>query len=193
MDRQIDTYQALNALASPGGVVIFGGSEDKRIPLCELKQAFQLREDFYDLSIADLTIADAPEFFDRCIAPLAPATLLLHLGEADLHTFELDPSTFHRTYGILLHHIKTSCKKCDIAVISLKETGTDPRIKQMNEHLRMIAESERCPYFDLSTMQLWDPKQTRDVMSFLYSTGFVRPLKQNRPLYDLVKILFHHT
>lgn len=191
MYHEISRYQALNALSATGGVVIFGGSEDKTIPLCELKQAFDLRENFYDRSVTALTLTDAPDIFDRCIAPLAPDTLLLHLGEADLETFEKDPNTFDRAYRHLLQHIQESCKKLQIGVISLRERPSDPRIKAMNGHLRMIAESERYPYFDLSTMQLWDPQQTRDVISFLYSTGFVRPIGQKRPLYDLVKILFY--
>ena len=35
-------YQALNKLAEQNGIVIIGGTEDKEIPLCELKQAFEL-------------------------------------------------------------------------------------------------------------------------------------------------------
>jgi len=37
---------------------------------------------------------------------------------------------------------------------------------------------------------VWNPKQTKEVVSFLYSIGFVRPLKQKRPLQDVAKILF---
>jgi hypothetical protein len=35
-----------------------------------------------------------------------------------------------------------------------------------------------------------NPKQTKEVVSFLYSIGFVRPLKQKRPVQDMAKILF---
>ena len=40
-------FKALNEIAELGGVVIFGGSDAHNIPLCELKQAFSLKENYY--------------------------------------------------------------------------------------------------------------------------------------------------
>ena len=37
---EIKKYSALNELAEKGGTVIFGGTTDVNIPLCELKQTF---------------------------------------------------------------------------------------------------------------------------------------------------------
>ena len=36
MERVIKTYRSLNSLATTGGLVIFGGAEDRLIPLGEL-------------------------------------------------------------------------------------------------------------------------------------------------------------
>ena len=46
----------LNKLADLNGTVIFGGTEDREIPLCELKQAFELDSKLYNRSIAELSI-----------------------------------------------------------------------------------------------------------------------------------------
>jgi len=40
MEKTIKTYQSLNKLAATSGTVIFGGAEDRLIPLGELKDTF---------------------------------------------------------------------------------------------------------------------------------------------------------
>lgn len=53
--NEIKNYQALNELADQNGLVIFGGTEDRKIPLCELKQAFDLESNLYNRSISNLS------------------------------------------------------------------------------------------------------------------------------------------
>ena len=43
-ETEILKYQKLNELAQTGGIVILGGSEDLNIPLCEIRQAFEMEE-----------------------------------------------------------------------------------------------------------------------------------------------------
>ena len=190
VENEIKKYQALNELADSNGTVIFGGSEDLQIPLCELKQAFELNSKLYNRSISGLSILNAPELYDTCIAPLCPEYILLHIGDADLELFQKSPSDFNQKYRELIQHIKASGANCNIAIISLKNYNEDTAIADLNKNLKYIAESEQCEYMDISTKRVWNPKQTKDVVSFVYATGFVRPLKKKRPIYDLVKILF---
>lgn len=189
-ENEIKKYQALNELAEQNGVVILGGTEDKEIPLCELKQAFELNSKLYNRSIAGLSINNALEIYNTCIASLNPETILLHIGIDDLKFFEENPSSFYQKYSELIQHIKTLNKKCTVAIISLKNHEENATISEINKHLKYIAESEQCEYGDISTKRVWNPKETKDVVSFVYSTGFVRPLNQKRPIFDLVKILF---
>lgn len=188
--NEIKKYQALNQLAEPNGIVIFGGTEDREIPLCELKQAFELNSKLYNRSFSDLSVSDASRIYDACIANLNPESILLHIGAADLNFFAENPSDFDLKYLELVKHIKTQNCKCSIAVLSLRNTEKDSTISEMNKHLKYIAESEHCEFGDISTKRVWNPKETKDVISFIYSTGFVRPLKQRRSIYDLAKILF---
>lgn len=189
-ENEIKKYQALNKLAETNGIVVLGGSDDREIPLCELKQAFELNSKLYNRSISDLSINTASYIYSACVEPLHPETLLLHIGNADLEVFTENPSAFDQAYIQLIQQIKASDPKCNIVIISMKNYHEAANIHDLNKHLKYIAESERCEYVDISSKRVWNPQQTKDIVSFLYSTGFVRPLKKQRPTYDLVKILF---
>ena len=189
-ENEIKKYQALNELAEQNGIVIIGGTEDKNIPLCELKQAFELNSNLYNRSVDNLSVNDVSKIYDACVAHLNPESVLLHIGNADLKLFEDNSSDFDNKYREMIKHIRTSNPKCNIAIISLKNADDNNNITEINKHLKYIAESERCEYGDISTKRVWNPKQTKDVVSFIYSIGFVHTLKNKRPVYDLVKILF---
>ena len=170
--------------------MIFGGSEDKEIPLGELKQAFQFEEKIYNRSVEALSVKDTLTAYENCVAPLAPETVLVHIGAADLEFFAQDREAFANQYRELIMRIKQQNPKCRIAVVSLRNYENDPQIAQINQCLKNIAASENCEYGDLAGKKLWNPKNTMDTASFLYSIGFVRPLRTKKPLYDLVKMLF---
>ena len=189
-DKKIKNYQLLNEIAEENGIVVFGGASDTDIPLCELKQAFALESDLYNRSISGLSVNTAADLDDTCAAPLHPEMIFLHIGEADRDFFGENASEFDRTYRELIGHISSLDRKCAVVILSLKNPAQDPVIGEMNRHLKYIADSERCEFGDVAAKRVWNPKETRDVVSFVYSTGFVRPLTEKRPVYDLVKILF---
>ena len=190
MDCEVRKYQKLNELAEQGGIVVFGGSEDLKIPLGELRQAFSVESKMYNRSIAGLSVKDALSVYDECVAPIAPETVLIHIGEEDRKFFEEHPSEFDNKYRELLSHIKSQNKKCRIAVISLRNYESNPQIEEINKHLKYIADFEKCEYGNIANKKVWNPKSTMNAVSFVYDIGFIRPLKNKRPLYDLVKILF---
>lgn len=191
-EREIKRYQALNAVADRGGIVILGGSADKDIPLCELKQAFALSDRLYNRSFDGLTIADAREAYRTCAAPLAPERVLLHLGTADLAAFPEDTAKFDRQYRTLIAEIRAD-SPAEIVIIPHQNPDNTADLAALNRHLAVIAESEHCTFSDISTRRVWNPKETKEVVSFVYALGFVHPLKQKKPLHDLVKILFCST
>lgn len=190
METQIKVYQSLNKLATTGGLVILGGEEDRQIPLCELKQTFDLQYDFYNRSICELSVTNAASYYDKCVAELAPEEIYLHIGAEDVALFSEDAGLFDRKYRELVQHIRCADKKCDLAIISLKNPDSNPIITEINKHLAAIAQSERCAFCDITKIRVWDPQQTKEIISFVYAMGFVKPLKKKRPLQDLAKILF---
>ena len=184
------TYAMLNSLAEQGGVVIFGGAEDMNIPLCELKQAFSLNCNLYNRSMDGLSAVNAKEMYNLYVAPLQPECLLIHVGDTDADLFRKTPDAFDRLLRELVDYIRSQDKKCEIALISLRNPANSDVIAEMNRHIQYIAESERCQYGDITTKRVWNPKETQSVVSFVYSPGFVKPLKNKHPLGDIIRVLF---
>lgn len=189
-DFEIEKYERLNQIAQSKGIVIFGGSDDTDIPLCELRQAFDIEENMYNRSFHELSIEHAIEAYDSCVAPISPETVFIHIGKYDIELLHKNPNLFDSKYLELIEHIRAENKTCRIAVVSMKNYYNDPDIAEMNRHIKFIADSEKCEYGDIATRKVWNPQATRDAASFVRNIGFVRPLKSARPIYDLIRILF---
>ena len=189
-ETEIKNYTKLNELAEQDGIVIFGCGEDKDIPTCEIRQAFSVEPKVYNRSFENISVKDALRVYKETVDVLSPETVLLHVGETDLDFFAKDPAEFDHKYRELIRYIRSKNKKSRIAIVSLRNYNSDPQIEEINKHLKYIADSEQCEYGDVATKKVWNPKATRDVASFVCSLGFVHSLKNKRPLYDLVKMLF---
>ena len=189
-EAEIKNYVKLNDLAEQGGIVIFGSGSDKNIPTGELRQAFAVESKVYNRSFESISVKDALSVYKETVAALSPETVLLHIGETDMDFFAENSTEFDNKYRKLIGYIKSQNQKCRIAIVSLKNHDSDPQIEEINKHLKYIADSEQCEYGDISARKVWNPKASMDAASFVYSIGFVRPLKNKRPLYDLVKMLF---
>ena len=176
LQDEINIHKSLNKIAESNGIVIFGGGEDKDIPIGELRQAFAIESKLYNRSITGLSAENAVELFDECVAPLG--------------VFRQLPSAFDNAYRTLISHIKAFNKNCRIAIVSLKNYNDDAVIAELNKHLKYIADSEQCEFGDIAKKKVWNPQQTKELSSFLCSMGFARPLNSRHSLYDLIKIVF---
>lgn len=190
MEKQIFLYERLNDLAQPGGVVILGGAQDRGLPLCELKQAFELKEALYNRSVTGLSVENGAAIYDQCVALLKPDALFIHIGEADKTLFEQKPSYFDHKLRLLLQHIKAVDPSCQIGLLCVCPED-DPIFSSMNRHLSAIAQTEQCVFCHIPEANVWNLRHMKDVVGFVYSTGFVRPLNTKRPMHDLAKLLFH--
>ena len=189
-EAEIKNYTKLNELAEKGGIVIFGCGVDKDIPTCEIRQAFAVESKIYNRSFESVSVNGALSIYKETVDSLSPETVLLHIGKTDMDFFAESPVEFDNKYRELIGYIKSQNKKCRIAIVSLRNYDSDPQIEEINKHLKYIADSEQCEYGDIATKKVWNPKATIDAVSFVYSIGFVHPLKNKRPLYDLVKSFF---
>ena len=189
-EAEIKSYTKLNELAEQGGIVIFGCGVDKEIPTCEIRQALTVEPKVYNRSFESISVKDALSVYKETVDALSPETVLLHIGETDIDSFTESSAEFDHKYRELIGYIKSQNNKCRIAIVSLRNYDSDPQIEKINKHLKYIADSEQCEYGDISARKVWNPKASMDAASFVYSIGFVRPLKNKRPLYDLVKMLF---
>ena len=189
-EAEIKKYEKLNELAEESGIVILGCGEDVNIPVGEVRQAFSVEQKIYNRSFKNLTITDAEAIYEKCIAPIYPETVLIHIGQDDLSLFKNNSTEFDTTYRNLIAFIRSQNKKCRIAVVSMRDYDNHPIIEEMNKHLENIADSEQCEYGDIASKKVWNPKATMSAAAFVYSIGFVHTLKNKRPLYDLVRMLF---
>ena len=189
-EAEIKNYTKLNELAEKGGIVIFGCGVDKDIPTCEIRQAFAVESKIYNRSFESVSVNGALSIYKETVAALSPETVLLHIGETDIEFFAENSAEFDNKYRELIGYIKSQNKNCRIVIISLRNYDYDSQIEEINKHLKYIADSEQCEYGDISAKMVWNPKASMEAASFVYSIGFVHPLKNKRPLYDLVKMLF---
>ena len=189
-EAEIKNYTKLNELAEKGGIVIFGCGVDKEIPTCEIRQAFAVESKIYNRSFESVSVNGALSIYKETVAALSPETVLLHIGETDIEFFAENSAEFDNKYRELIGYIKSQNKNSRIAIISLRNYDYDSQIEEINKHLKYIADSEQCEYGDISAKMFWNPKAYMEAASFVYSIGFVHPLKNKRPLYDLVKMLF---
>lgn len=185
-EHEVKKYRQLNELSKPGGIVIFGCGSDKSIPTCELRQAFTIVPDLYNRSFETMSVNEAADIYEEVIAPLAPQTVLIHIGECDKALLSECSVEFDNRFRELIRRIKTQNKKCQIAIVSFKNPDNEPQTEALNRHLKCIADSERCFYGDITTQKVWNPRVTMEAASFIYSLGLV-----TQPLYDLVRMLFY--
>ena len=121
-EAEIENYVKLNDLAEQGGIVIFGSGADKNIPTGEIRQAFAVESKIYNRSFENLSVTESVSIYEKVIAPLAPETVLIHIGEADLTNFAGNLTEFDNKYLELIKSIKAQNNKSRIAVVSLRIT-----------------------------------------------------------------------
>lgn len=189
-ELEIKKYQSLNNVANCGGIVMFGGKDLFELPLCELKQAFDINDDLYNRSFENLSLAEAEDTYTKCIASIKPDTLFIQLGDDDIDLFKTSKDEFTSLYRHLLGTIKRTDKRCRLAIVSLKNYENDPVIAELNKHLKYIADSEKCEFCDISSKKSCNPNQMKNISSFIYNFGFVRPLESRRQIYDLSRMFF---
>ena len=189
-ELEIKKYQSLNNVANCGGIVMFGGKDLFELPLCELKQAFDINNDLYNRSFENLSLADAEDTYTKCIASIKPDTLFIQLGADDIDLFKTNKDEFTSLYRHLLSTIKRTDKKCRLAIVSLKNYGNNLDIAELNKQLKYIADSEKCDFCDISSKTSCNPKQMKNISSFIYNIGFVHPVENRRQIYDLSRMFF---
>lgn len=149
-EKEIDGFRKLNKLAKPNGVVLFGSSFAKDIPVCELKQAFSLDCNIYNRSLTDLTVFNAEKLLDDCVLSLSPKRILIQLGETDLEQGYRTIPEIVTAYEKLISKLKAQDKHCKIVIISVCENGSGVYPKELNNQLEELAHRTKCQYADIS-------------------------------------------
>lgn len=147
--REIKEYRALNRVATGGGVVIFGSTFAKEMPVCELKQAFGIDRNIYNRSFYELSVFDAPAVAAECVIPLEPSKVLLNLGETDLIRGLHSVSEIVDAYGRLITELRSRLH-CEIVVVSVCG-DEEVRPAELNRRLEELAKKNRCTFADIAS------------------------------------------
>ncbi|MEE1315343.1 MAG: SGNH/GDSL hydrolase family protein [Faecalimonas sp.] len=189
-NMEIEKYKKLNSIAESFGTVILGSGEDILIPISELANSFNIGSKFYNRSSQNLIITEAIHYYDSIVKPLNPERIILHIGSADIDFFRDNTPQFDRAYQSLIEHIREDNAKCNIGIISLCNPNDNDIISELNNHLRIIAQSQRCEFEDIGTPRVWNPIETKSTISFASSMGLSLKTSNQKSLYDLAKIFF---
>lgn len=182
--------ELINRTAAPAekknAVILMGGSVDREIPVSKLAKEYNFNFDIYNKSNANLSLANAQDYFQKNVAALAPEGILIHVGEKDLSLFKSDSSTFDSNYLKLIESVKASNKNCRIALVSIENSSNDKSIDLMNAHIKAIADAEHAGFVSLDYASIWNPEAIKTSSAFAYNMG----LKIRKPLRDVAEILY---
>lgn len=167
-------------------VILMGGSLDKEIPVSNLAKEYNFNFDIYNKSNANLSLANAQDYFQKNVAALAPEGILIHVGEKDLGLFKSDSASFDSNYLKLIESVKASNKNCRITLVSIENSTNDKSIELMNAHIKAIADAEHAGFVNLDYASIWNPEALKTSSAFAYNMG----LKIRKPLRDVAEILY---
>ena len=169
-------------------VILLGNGLDTKIPVQSLGKEFKFNFKIYNKSCDKLCFEDVYEYFTQNIAPLAPEGIMIHLGENDINLCMNNSELFDTNYLNLIKQIKSSNKKCRIALISVANPHNNKAVGLVNRHIKAIAESEKCSFVNLDNAHLWNPAATKAAIEFAHNMG----LNTRKPLSDVAEILYSY-
>ena len=182
--------ELINKVSAPAekknAVILMGGSLDKEIPVSNLAKEYNFNFDIYNNSNANLSLANAQEYFQKNVASLVPEGILIHVGEKDLALFKSDSASFDSNYLNLIESVKACNNNCRIALVSIDNPSNDKSVNLMNAHIKAIADAEKASFISLENARLWNPEATKTSSAFAYNMG----LKIRKPLRDVAEILY---
>lgn len=149
-ENEINVYKKLNEIAEHQGIVIFGSSFAKSIPVGELKQSFGLDYHIYNRSFTDLSIFDAKNVIDDCVLKIMPEKLLIQLGETDLERGYKTITEIITEYESLINIIREK-SDCNIVLVSLDNGISDIHPDEFNNQLEKFAKRLKCQFADISS------------------------------------------
>ena len=149
-EREAESFRKLNKVAKANGVVLFGSSFAKAIPVCELKQTFHMDCNIYNRSLTDLSVFSAEKLLEDCVIGLSPKKILLQLGETDLEQGYHTIPEIINAYEKIISNLKSSDKHCSIVIVSVCENASGIYPEELNKELELMARRTKCQYADIS-------------------------------------------
>lgn len=170
-DHELNNYRQLNTVARQGGIVLFGSTFAKNIPVGELIQSFELDCSLYNRSLTDLSVFDAASVLNDCILDLEPKRVLIQLGETDLERGYKSISEIISQYELIVNQIKSRLPKCHITLVSVCDTEECLFPEELNAKISALADRLGCQYADITADR---QSEAPEVKAFCMLRGFFR-------------------
>lgn len=145
----ISKYAFLNQFAKSQGTIILGSETLDRLPVNELAQDFDVKENIYNRSSSDMTISNATEQFPVIMSNMFPNHIIINLGETELNNMSADMTVTNlvEQYRWLLYKIHTVFPKTQLTITSI--TLLSDEAHQFNDALRALSEEFGCSFVAL--------------------------------------------
>lgn len=186
-DNQINGYKEVHD--EKGGIVLLGGETAENILTDKFAGFYDIDMEVSNCSRSGMTLTEAAEVFDSFAAEKMPERLILHLGEADVESFEKNEREFDRAYLELIESIRKTIRTCSVCLVTLRNEENSAVIEKMNRHIRNIADAENCAVVDLNSIRDNDAEVCKTV-AFVYELGFMGNLNKSISDRTLVKMLY---
>lgn len=190
LDRSKET--PMTTSTKNNSVILFGGNRDKEIPVAEIAQDYNFNFKMMNRSSYGLSLKDSKKIYLETIDSMNPEAVIVHIGENDMDMFNRNCAEFDVTYLDLISAIRMNNDQRRIALISNVSPDNSTSYADMNRHIKAIADSEKCTYVNIDNAKLWNPENTKELMSFMYDLGFDQPLNVKKPLADIAEILYSY-
>ncbi len=145
--NELDYYRGLNRVAERGGVVFFGSTFARNIPVAELGQSLGLDCTICNRSFTDLSVFDAAEVIGDAVLALEPKKIIMQLGETDTERGFRSAEQIAAEYESLVNSVKKHDRKIKIVIASV--CSSDPECQRLNRLLGELAERCGVQYADI--------------------------------------------
>ena len=168
--QQMSRFSLLNSVSPKGGVVFFGSSFMKRLPVSELADDFDMGENVYNRSIEGLTMKDAEGALPACVTQLDPRKVFVCLGDEDITDEHFNAKEFLSQYEWLLYSIH---EKCDAELFVVSIMSRSPLAQTLNAKLARLAENTGCTFVDCTSALHHDNSDLRifDILRYHIRNG----------------------
>lgn len=179
-------YTFLNKMARANGIVLWGSTSLAEQPINELLQGLCIADSIYNRSMAGLRLKEAEQVLNQCVLDLAPARVILNLGEEDVKISD-DITQMIEQYRWILYKIHVELPKCQLVVTTV--WGAGEICDRFNEELKKLAKEFGCTFYripSVSTGEEFIPAFLSAVKISLYDSDLGYSCIAARAVFDLM-------
>lgn len=166
--NELDYYGRLNKIAEKNGVVFFGSTFAKNIPVSELGQTFGLNCNIYNRSFNDLSVFDAEKIIDDAVMSVFPKKIMLQLGETDIECGYKSVAEITEAYEHLINKIKKADNRIKVVIVSVCSEESDS--DKLNSELEKLSKKCKCQYADITKA---DESEMPSIKAFIMLKFFI--------------------